>query len=126
MKEETIYFYSVRGDHGYMSNFARYPVKVDGTIYKTSEHYFQSMKFVGTKWETKIRKTETPMEAALLGRSRKLPLRKDWESVKDNIMRKVVEAKFRQHPEIAKQLLATGDAKLIEQTTAARICLVSS
>lgn len=117
MSEEKIHFYGTRAEHGYMSNFARYPVKVDGTLYKTSEHYFQAMKFEGTKWESKVRDAGGPMEAATLGRDRKLPLRKDWESVKDNIMRKVVEAKFRQHPEIAKQLLATGDATLIEDTS---------
>lgn len=114
---KKIEFYSTRGDYGFMSNFARYPVKVDGIVYKTSEHYFQSMKFVGTKWESEVRNAGGPMEAATLGRSRKLPLRKDWESVKDNVMRKVVETKFRQHPKIAQQLLDTDDSILIEDTS---------
>lgn len=113
----VLYFYSSRAEHGYMSNFARYPVIVDGVKYKTSEHYYQSMKFVGTKWEKKVREAETPMECATLGRNKKLPLRRDWESVKDDIMRKVVEDKFRQHPELVKQLLATGEARLVERTT---------
>lgn len=113
----VIYFYSSRAEHGYMSNFARYSVIVDEVRYKTSEHYYQSMKFAGTKWEKKVRDAETPMEAATLGRNKKLPLRRDWESVKDNIMRKVVEAKFRQYPELAKQLLETGEARLVEKTT---------
>ena len=114
---QTIYFYSSRAEHGYMSNFARYPVKMDGKTYKTSEHYYQSQKFAGTSWESKVRKVEGPMEAATLGRSKDGPFRKDWDGIKDNVMRKVVEAKFRQHSELARQLLETGDAKLVERTT---------
>lgn len=57
------------------------------------------------------------MEAARMGRSRKKPLRKDWESVKDQIMRKAVLAKFTQHDDLQELLLSTGDAKLVEHTT---------
>ncbi len=56
------------------------------------------------------------MGVANKGRDRSLPLRKDWESVKDNIMREVVYAKFTQHDHLKKTLLETGDAKLIEHT----------
>lgn len=113
---EVINFYSSRGEHGYMSNFAPYNIVIDGKKYKTTEHYFQSKKFEGTNWETKVRNANGPMEAARLGRDRSGPLRRDWESVKDNVMRLCVEAKFRQHESIRKELLATGDAKLIEHT----------
>lgn len=119
-KEATtpvIYFYSQRAEHGYMSNFANYSVTVDGRKYKTSEHWYQSMKFAGTEWEDKVKEASTPMQAATLGRNHSLPLRQDWESVKDDIMRKVVEIKFRQHPDIAEKLLDTGDARLVEKTT---------
>lgn len=34
----VIYFYADKAEHGYMSNFARYPIKIDGKNYKTSEH----------------------------------------------------------------------------------------
>lgn len=113
---KVINFYSSRAEHGYMSNFARYEVKMNGKTYKTSEHYYQSQKYKGTAWETKVCKAGGPMEAAEIGRDKSGPLRRDWESVKDNVMREVVEAKFRQHPALAKQLLETEDAKLVEHT----------
>lgn len=112
----VINFYSSKAEHGYMSNFANYSVKMGRKVYKTSEHYYQSQKYKGTKWETKVRNAKSPMEAANIGRDKDGPIRKDWETVKDNVMREVVEAKFRQHPELAKQLLETGDAKLVEHT----------
>lgn len=56
------------------------------------------------------------MLAATLGRDRKQKIRRDWESAKDNVMRKAVLAKFSQHDELKQLLLSTGDAKLIEHT----------
>lgn len=117
MKQNVINFYSSRAEYGYMSNFANYEVKIYGKVFKTSEHAYQSQKYKGTHWESKVRNANGPMEAANIGRDKAGPLREDWDSVKDNVMREVVEAKFRQHQELAKQLLETGDAKLVEHTS---------
>jgi len=51
-----------------------------------------------------------------MGRDRKRPLRRDWEKVKDNIMREAVLAKFTQHEDLRAILLGTGDARLVEHT----------
>jgi len=112
----VINFYTTKDDYGCFSNFSRHPVKLKGYVWKTSEHYFQAQKFAGTSHENEIRKTDRPMEAAKMGRDRSRPLRKDWDSVKDNIMREVVYAKFTQNEDCKKVLLSTGDAKLVEHT----------
>jgi len=75
------------------------------------------MKFLDEKHPSEIRKENSPMNADRMGRSRKRPLRKDWESVKDAVMEKAVLAKFTQHQELRDLLLETGDAKLVEHTT---------
>jgi N-glycosidase YbiA len=119
MPESTptvIYFYSTSGEFGCFSNFSRHAVHLDGKRWRTSEHYFQAQKFAGTEHEETVRQAKTPSEAANLGRSRKLPLRRDWESVKEAIMRAVVLAKFTQHDELRAILLSTGDAVLVEHT----------
>jgi ribA/ribD-fused uncharacterized protein len=51
-----------------------------------------------------------------MGRNRSLPLRKDWESVKEDIMYLVLHAKFTQHKKLREILLSTGEAKLVEHT----------
>ena len=66
-----IRFYSVNDEFGCFSNFAPYPITINGKTWPTSEHYFQAQKFVGTKREEEIRKVKSPMEAAKMGRSRK-------------------------------------------------------
>ena len=112
-----IYFYQTSGPHGCFSNFSRHPVFLDGKKWPTSEHNFQAQKFLEPAVQEKIRLRKTPREAADLGRDRSLPLRPDWESVKDDVMRKAVEAKFSQHEELKATLLGTGEEELIEQTT---------
>jgi hypothetical protein len=111
-----ILFYRVSGPYGEFSNFAPFPVRLKGCVWPTTEHYFQAQKFAGTEHEQAVRQTKSPMTAAHLGRSRKLPLRRDWESVKGTIMREALQAKFTQHPALRSLLLATGDATLVEHT----------
>ena len=112
----VINFYSVSNDFGEFSNFALYPIFLEGERWPTSEHYFQAQKFMDMAYRTTVKKANTPMLAAILGRDRKQKLRRDWESVKVDVMRRAVAAKFTQHEELRKLLLETGDAKLVEHT----------
>jgi N-glycosidase YbiA len=112
----VINFYSTTGEHGCFSNFFRSRIFLDGKHWRTTEHYFQAMKYKGTPREEEVRNAKTPAEAANLGRSRKYPLRKDWESVKESVMREALVAKFTQHAELRAILLGTGDALLVEHT----------
>lgn len=114
MKE--IKFYKVNDDYGFMSNFAPYPFSDGSKNWPTSEHYFQTQKFLVPLIQEKIRQIVSPMDAALEGRNRQNPLRTDWEEVKDKVMLQALRMKFSQNPEIAKGLVATGDAILIEHT----------
>ncbi len=110
----AIYFYSTREDYGCFSNFSRHGFELDGKYWKTSEHYFQAMKFEGTEYEDKVREARSPKQAATLGRRRDFPLRKDWEKVKDDVMRKAVLKKFETHEDIRETLLDTDDEELVE------------
>jgi ribA/ribD-fused uncharacterized protein len=111
-----IHFYHSNEPYGEFSNFARYPIQLGGKTWPTSEHYFQAQKYAGTPREEEIRRAKTLSEAARLGRDRKVPLRRDWESVKDALMREAVLAKFTQHDDLRELLLSTGDATLVEHT----------
>ncbi len=114
--DNVIKFYSVADEYGEFSNFAAYPIKLKGKKWPTSEHYFQAMKFESTKDQKDILDAKTPMEAARKVRDRKRKLKRSWESMKDNVMREAVLAKFSQHNDLKELLLSTGDAKLIEHT----------
>ena len=116
----AVEFYSTQDEYGAFSNFAPYPFTLDGKRWPTSEHYFQAQKFVGTKdgdHAEQIRKANSPMIAARMGRSRKVKVRRDWEGVKDGVMRKAVLRKFETHADIRELLLGTGGETIVEKTT---------
>ncbi|WP_260709531.1 NADAR family protein [Dactylosporangium aurantiacum] len=87
-----------------------------GQWWTTSEHSFQAQKFPGTRHAELIRRTATPLRAAELGRDRSRPLRRDWERVKGDVMRRAVTAKFTAHDDIRAVLLDTGDEEIVEDT----------
>jgi ribA/ribD-fused uncharacterized protein len=116
MSANGIHFYSTKGDYGPFSNFSAHRLFLKGKTWRTSEHYFQAQKFAGTEHEEELRMVESPMVVARMGRSRKRPLRKDWDAVKDDIMREAVMAKFTQNKELKALLLSTGDTTLVEHT----------
>eukprot|EP01059_Diplonema_ambulator_P003742 TRINITY_DN13451_c0_g1_i1.p1 TRINITY_DN13451_c0_g1~~TRINITY_DN13451_c0_g1_i1.p1 ORF type:complete len:186 (+),score=42.78 TRINITY_DN13451_c0_g1_i1:40-558(+) len=112
-----LWFYSTRGVHGCFSNFSSHPVVIDGRRYATTEHYFQAMKFVGSPVDMEaVADAPSPKLAAQMGRDRKRPLRKDWELVKDDVMRTALEAKFSQHASCRETLLGTQGLFLVEHT----------
>jgi N-glycosidase YbiA len=112
----VIQFYSVTDEYGEFSNFAPYPITIDGLRYPTSEHFFQAQKMVEAQDREAIRRAKTPAEAAAMGRDRKRTLRRDWDSVKVSVMRRALDAKFRQHPVLRDLLRSTNDARLVEHT----------
>lgn len=113
----AIYFYKTKEKYGCFSNFSNHGFELEGKHWRTSEHYFQSQKFIGTEFEEQVRMSSSPMEAANMGRDRSKLLRKDWEEVKDEVMRKAVLAKFKSNNDAKIILLSTGDEEIIEKTT---------
>lgn len=113
----AISFYKINDEYGCFSNFAHYGFELDGKWWMTSEHYFQAQKFYGTEYVEIIRLLDNPMKAAKMGRNRNLPLREDWEEVKDDVMRKAVYAKFSQNIELKNILLDTDSEYIVENTS---------
>lgn len=116
MELKKIKFYSVNDKYGEFSNFALFQIKLKGKIWQTTEHYFQAQKFDDKKYQEKIRKAQTPMKAADLGRSRKVKILKNWDNRKDNVMYEALKAKFTQHLDLKELLLETEGKILIEHT----------
>ncbi|BCL77613.1 NADAR family protein [Ktedonobacteria bacterium brp13] len=111
----TIYFYTPHDEpYGCFSNFSRHGIEMDGIWWQTVEHYFQAQKFAGTPHAAQIQRALTPKQAAEIGRNRKLPLRPDWEQVKDEVMFKAVLQKFETHKGLRTLLLSTGEEEIVE------------
>lgn len=98
----------------FLSNFEPSEVEYNGISFPTVEHAYQAAKATNIEDMLKIAGCATPGQAKRLGK--KIQLRSDWENVKISIMTDLVRQKFSK-PDLAKKLLETGDAELIEGNT---------
>src|SRR6516225_3274565 len=113
--DEAIYFYSKTTAYYELSNFSPHGFPLDGGFWPTVEHYFQAQKFPAQPaYQEQIRRARSPKDVKALGRSRRVPLRPDWEEVKDEVMRRALRDKFLAHTELATLLLETRERALIE------------
>lgn len=108
-------FHYADGSPTPLSNFYVHPLKIDGETWRSVEHFFQASKTASVDDFRAIRDCATPGAAKKLGR--KCALRRDWEAVKLNVMRRALEHKFVRGDVLGDWLLATGDALLVEGNT---------
>jgi ribA/ribD-fused uncharacterized protein len=115
-QEANLDFYSVKNVYGEFSNFALFPININGVIWPTSEHFYQAQKFFDHDLQEKVRTAETPLMAAQIGRDPNNPMRADWDQVKDGIMLIALRAKYTQYDVLKKLLLSTNKSHLFEHT----------
>ena len=112
-----ILFWKNIGPFGVFSNFSKDPIVEDEVVYRTSEHYFQAMKFpYKGKDFYDVVGASTPHLAAQIGRDRSRPLRPDWEKVKDDIMYKALKLKVEQNPIAKAAILSSKDEEIVEDS----------
>ena len=112
---KVIKFFAKDDKYYQLSNFAGFSFDLNGHHWRTMEHYFQAMKFEGTEQFEKIKNSSSPKQAKDLGQSRAFPIRKDWDSVKEDIMMLGLRQKFMNN-ELKEILLGTGKKELIEDS----------
>ncbi|MCW8879595.1 MAG: GTP cyclohydrolase II [Kangiellaceae bacterium] len=111
-----VLFYEPDGPYGFLSNFATYPITVDGEKWASTEHYYQSKKFVETQYSDQIKFAGSPDEAFKLSRVFVDQVRDDWDTIKFSVMKKAIIEKFSQHPKLAFLLLNTEEHELREHS----------
>ena len=114
--DDTALFISRSEPNEALGSFSRYGFELEGVEWPSVEHYFQAMKFENEAYREKIRCVTHPQKARKLGRSRLKKIRADWSQVKDVIMTRGIYIRCRTYPNLAEQLLATGDRHLVENS----------
>lgn len=109
-----IFWFTRHGEYGFLSNFYHAPLDIDGRVWPTAEHYYQAMKSADQSEQEMIRGLATPKEAKFAGSH--LALRENWEGMKEWVMLRALRAKFSQHADLGRMLLATGEAILHEDS----------
>ena len=112
-----IYFYTKTNHYFEFSNFSPHGIEVDGQYWPTVEYYhYQAMKFSKEACEVhrdRIRGCATAREARQLGQTRSVPIRPDWDLVRDSVMEQALRLKF-SRPQLLERLLSTGQRQLVE------------
>jgi ribA/ribD-fused uncharacterized protein len=103
------------GEHAFLSNFHPSPIVLGGWAYPTLEHAYQACKTTDPGLAIAIRDARTPGQAKRLGQ--RVTLRPGWECAKLGIMEGLLAIKFGYGTDLARLLLATGDAELVEGNT---------
>lgn len=114
--------YGFSNEYRFLSNFWPSPItftillpSFDGISKITAptvEHAYQALKCVKPRDRDSILSAKTPGEAKKLGS--KIRPRDDWDQVKMQIMHQLTHHKYTQNLDLAKLLMATGDAEIVE------------
>lgn len=105
---------SFRDEFFFLSNFFPVIIWNAGIRYPSAEHAYQAAKTLDMGMRRKIAAIPRPGQAKRAGRN--VVLREDWDTVKLDVMRRILEMKF-SVPSLRAKLLATGDARLVEGNT---------
>lgn len=99
------------GKYRFLSNF--WPSNV---LKPTLEHHYQAYKSNDPVAELEVMDGRSMSAGQAKRYGRIIHIRPDWDEVKDEVMLLLVRQKFTE-PHLGRQLLATGDARLIEVNT---------
>lgn len=103
---------SFSGNYRWLSNFWLAEVTLDGIVYPSVEHAYQAAKTTDSAQRSTIRDCTTAGEAKHCGR--RVTVRPNWNAMKLTYMEDFVRQKFTQHAYLKQNLLATGNAPLVE------------
>jgi len=114
--EGQVYFYPP--EYYVFDNFSSFQVVYKGKKYPTSEHAYQSSKFVNTAPELaeKIRNAKSAHEAFKLAEENSDKKPKGWDDIKLAVMKEILTCKVNQHEYVKKKLLQSGDREIVEDS----------
>jgi len=115
---ETIAFTKTKLPYGWLGNMSPYPITFGDETYRTTEALFQALRFSDNAIKTLIREQKSPMGAKLVAKSKASEMTVEQLSMIDvRNMQMCIKLKLVQHPNLVADLLATGDALIIEDVT---------
>ena len=101
------------GEYKFLSNFYSSEVMLDAVVYPNVENAYQASKTTNEEMRIPFENI-SPVDAKRMGKT--LKMRPDFDSIKVNIMYRLVKQKF-YDPELAKRLIETRESLLVEGNT---------
>ena len=114
---KIVKFYDPHKENGYLSNWYISPFTYAGREYFSCEQYLMEQKaltFSDDEIAEKIMKSKNLSEIKRLGKQVARYNENLWKTIRPQVMRRGLRAKFQQNPELLLQLLGTGSSILCE------------
>ncbi|KAG8869236.1 hypothetical protein FRC20_001911 [Serendipita sp. 405] len=108
-----IYFSPYHETHYAFNNVSDHPVTYKGVLYRTAEHMYQALKFLEHQ-PAIAQLVNDSTDPQRLANSYNQHVQPDWPRMHLQMMEKVLLLKFSQYPGLQMELLATGEAELIQ------------
>ncbi|MGH7964516.1 MAG: NADAR family protein [Candidatus Binatia bacterium] len=104
---------SFQDNYAFLSNFHPHPLTISGVTYPTNEHAFQAAKTTDPQQRRYIAEAQAPKAAEQRGRE--IHLRPGWGAyLRYTVMEYLIGKKFIAESALARMLIDTGNAVLIE------------
>lgn len=115
----VISFTKVKLPYGWLGNMAPFPIQFGGKTWRTTEALFQALRFAdGDPVRDLIFAEKSPMAAKMVAKSNRDKMVVEPMSPADlELMRTVLRLKVDQHPHLLSELLKTGDAEIVEDSS---------
>uniref|UniRef100_A0A7S0M1A4 NADAR domain-containing protein n=1 Tax=Cryptomonas curvata TaxID=233186 RepID=A0A7S0M1A4_9CRYP len=93
---------------------------VDGVEYYSCEHAYQALKFIPGSRQDAVRclrpyvgENDSAFGMRCWSEGQRGSVRDDWDAIKVGVMFAVNEAKYMQHEDLQRELISTGQAKIV-------------
>lgn len=116
--ENVIAFTKVKLPYGWLGNMSPFPIEHEGKVWRTTEALFQALRFDDEEIRELIREQKSPMAAKMMAKKHKDRMKVTPLSDDDYLnMMMCIILKIKHHPELIDELIATGDALIVEDVT---------
>lgn len=111
---QSVFFHKKTDEHWILSNMSSCSLEVEGILFKSSEHLFQTLKFATPKSITAVYQSNNAKMTAKhyqkLGGHR----REDWEQILVDVMKFCLRQKYEHCPEFREELERTRGCHIVE------------
>lgn len=100
-----------------LGSASHHPFVLEEQEWPTAEHYYQASLFDNPSIKARILELKTANEVMAFTKWKFFQKKKGWKKFRQVLMTRAIYTQCKTYPEMTERLLATGDKKLVENST---------
>jgi ribA/ribD-fused uncharacterized protein len=101
----------------YFSPYTAHAIEIDDVVYPTVEHAYQCLRYSDSSIIDEIKNARSPVKAWEISAKYKSHQKPDFKDRKLEVMKMLMGAKAKQHEDVRKALMESGDAEIVKHIT---------